>query len=323
MNTEFVDVQSPPYCALLEDEACNILQFVATALAAGQRCALVTLVEIGGSAARSLGAQMAVTQHGAYCGYVSGGCVEAVVAQEAMLAIAANRDRQVRLGKGSAYFDIVLPCGSSLLLSIHVIKQPEPIQQVLADIDRRCSVALAYDPAASRLTAIAIASDAPLCSGWVNDVFVTVYRPALRLLLCGTGLEATRLGQVACALGIETVNGLDQQPVDRFSAIVLLYHDLDRETRLLGDALRSEAFNSAASACAIKALPRRRLRRSARRSDCLDPHAMRARWRSRSWPKFCRCETPRCSDDSHRDRSGQCCCCDGVGRGPQRALQRR
>lgn len=242
MNTEFVGAQSHPYCALLEDEACNILQFVATALAAGQRCALVTLVEIGGSAARSLGSQMAVTQHGAYCGYVSGGCVEAVVAQEAMLAIAANRDRQVRLGKGSAYFDIVLPCGSSLLLYIHVIKQPEPIHQVLADLDRRCSVALAYDPVASRLTAIAIASDAPRCSGWVNDVFVTVYRPALRLLLCGTGLEATRLGQLACALGIETVNGLDRQPADRFSAIVMLYHDLDRETRLLGDALRSEAF---------------------------------------------------------------------------------
>lgn len=242
MNNPFNDAQIQPFCALVEDDATAILQFVEGALTAGQGCALVKLVDIGGSAARSLGAQMAVAEDGAYCGFVSGGCVEAIVAQEALLAIAANRDRQLRLGKGSAYFDIVLPCGSSILLAIHVVRQREPIREVLAAHHRRRAAGLAYDPVECRLTAIALSEDAQRCSGWDDDVFVTVYRPGLRLVVCGTGQEATMLARIAGALGIEMVSGLDLEPVDRSSAIVMLYHDLDRETRLLGDALRSAAF---------------------------------------------------------------------------------
>ncbi|WP_079211103.1 XdhC family protein [Brucella pituitosa] len=242
MNSQFVDAQIKPSCALVEDDATAILQFVDDLLKVGRGCALVTLVDIGGSAARSLGAQMAVAEDGAYCGFVSGGCVEAIVAREAMLAIAAQRDRQLRLGKGSDYFDVVLPCGGSILLFIHVVRNSAAIRNVLAAHQRRHAAGLAYDPVRCQLTAIAIPNHAQRCSGWDDDVFVTVYPPALRLLVCGTGLEAAMLDRAAGALGIEIISGLDREPVDEFSAIIMLYHDLDRETRLLGEALCSTAF---------------------------------------------------------------------------------
>ncbi len=159
-----------------------------------------------------------------------------------MLAIAAYHDRQLRLGKGSDYFDVVLPCASSILLAIHVVRHNEALRDVLAAHQRRRAAGLAYDPVRSQLTAIAIPDHAQHGSGWDKEVFVTVYPPALRLLLCGTGLEAAMLGRVAGALGIEVVSGLDLESVDRFSAIVMLYHDLDRESRLLGEALCSAAF---------------------------------------------------------------------------------
>jgi xanthine dehydrogenase accessory factor len=49
--------------------------------------ALATLVEIRGGAARALGSHVAVAADGRFCGYVSGGCIEAAVASEALDAM--------------------------------------------------------------------------------------------------------------------------------------------------------------------------------------------------------------------------------------------
>lgn len=89
-----------PQPALLTDDAAEILAFAREGLRSGLRCALVTLVEIRGGAARSLGAHMAVREDGLFCGFVSGGCVEAGVAAEALEAIRAGCDRRLILGRG-------------------------------------------------------------------------------------------------------------------------------------------------------------------------------------------------------------------------------
>lgn len=68
---------------VLTDDALEILQYAADAVAAGIPAALVTLVEVHGGAARQPGAQMVVLADGRYCGFVSGGCVEAAAAREA------------------------------------------------------------------------------------------------------------------------------------------------------------------------------------------------------------------------------------------------
>jgi xanthine dehydrogenase accessory factor len=82
--------------------------------AAGQRTALISLVAIDGTTPRPLGALMAVAENGAFTGYMSGGCIEQSIAKDAVQAIAEGRNRMVRYGKGSAYFDLQLPCGSGL-----------------------------------------------------------------------------------------------------------------------------------------------------------------------------------------------------------------
>jgi hypothetical protein len=48
---------------------------------------------------------------GGYWGFVSGGCTEAAVASEAIAALRVGHDRFLKLGEGSPFFDIVLPCG--------------------------------------------------------------------------------------------------------------------------------------------------------------------------------------------------------------------
>ena len=66
-----------PEQAFLTDDHRTILRFAVEALMSGKGAVLVTLVEIRGGAARPLGAQMVVREDGRYCGFVSGGCVEA------------------------------------------------------------------------------------------------------------------------------------------------------------------------------------------------------------------------------------------------------
>lgn len=79
----------------------------------GLRTALATLVAIDGSFPRALGAQMAIAEDGSAAGYISGGCLEGALISEAQDAMAEHKNRLVRYGKGSKYFDIVLPCGGS------------------------------------------------------------------------------------------------------------------------------------------------------------------------------------------------------------------
>ncbi|OOG76330.1 hypothetical protein B0E45_01015 [Sinorhizobium sp. A49] len=81
-----------PARALLTDDPIELLKFAAAAFKDSQ-VAIATLVEIRGGAARSLGSQVIVLSDGRFAGYVSGGCVEAAVAAEALLAMAEGRDR--------------------------------------------------------------------------------------------------------------------------------------------------------------------------------------------------------------------------------------
>jgi hypothetical protein len=71
--------------------------------AAGQRVALVTLVDVEGGAPRQAGAQMAIAEDGRYAGYLSGGCLEEAIVLEAQAVIARGANRLVRYGKDSPY----------------------------------------------------------------------------------------------------------------------------------------------------------------------------------------------------------------------------
>ncbi len=102
----------PPARSLMADE--DVLGDMIAWRAQGLRTALVTLVAIDGNTPRPLGAQMAVAEDQRFSGYLSGGCIEQAIALEACQAITAGQNRLVRYGKGSAYLDVQLPCGSGL-----------------------------------------------------------------------------------------------------------------------------------------------------------------------------------------------------------------
>ena len=232
-----------PRVAFISDDAIDILAFAVQSLEEGRAAALVTLVEIRGGAARRLGAQMVVRDDGFYCGFVSGGCTEAAVAADAMIALAKGMDRQLLLGEGSPFFDIVLPCGGGITLAIHVLADAAVLRQALAALDRRMPVGLLYHPGRRALCL----RKGEAQSGWDGEWFVRAYRAKPRIVVAGTPLEVGAVSRVAVAAGYETValeSGQVPSPgdLDADTAVALLFHDVDRELPVLTAALASDAF---------------------------------------------------------------------------------
>ena len=233
-----------PEPAFLTDDSAAILRFAAEALMAGQAAALVTLVEIRGGAARPLGAQMAVRDDGLYCGFVSGGCVEPAAAHEALEVIASGTDRMVRYGQGSPYFDIVLPCGGGITLSIHKLRSAQPLHAVLNATAQRQTASLHYAPASQTLRSGLADGE----TGWHDEEFAVSYQPCTRVIVFGRSMEAEATARVARAAGYEvhTSDGFDPRTsfalMDAQTAVILLYHDLNRELPILQAALAANPF---------------------------------------------------------------------------------
>lgn len=233
-----------PEQAFLTDDHRAILRFAADAVNAGMRAALVTLVDIRGGAARPSGAQMVVREDGRYCGFVSGGCVESAAAYEALDALRTGADRTVKYGEGSPFFDIVLPCGGGITLSIHLLRNATPLLAVLNALEQRLPIALRYTPATQRLEHVAYQPQ----TGWHDEAFVVGYRPCTRVIVYGRSVEAEAAARVAQAAGydVHTSDGFNPRTsfalMDADTAVILLYHDLNRELPVLQAALAANPF---------------------------------------------------------------------------------
>lgn len=225
------------------DDPAKILRFALEAFGHG-RAALATLVEIRGGAARALGAHLAVSSDGRYCGYLSGGCIEAAVAAEALDAMEEGCDRVVKYGEGSPFFDIVLPCGGGLTIAIHVLRVTEPLNTVLDQLEDRRTVALCYDEKRQTLKP---SETVPSRSGSRDGTFLTVYRPQTRVVVSGQTAEAQAVSRLAEVSGydvqlLSSSKDIGAIEIDKFTAVVLLHHDLDAEANVLERALQSPAF---------------------------------------------------------------------------------
>lgn len=243
MNDALITFMPSPVRANFADNQAEILGFAIEAAQNGGS-ALATLVEIRGGAARALGAHVAVASDGRYCGYVSGGCVEAAVAAEALEALAEKRDRIVKFGEGSPFFDIALPCGGGITIAIHVLRDTDVLKDALGDLARRKSLALGYRPETESLERI---DEIPARSGWRGKDFVCVYRPVTRVVISGQTGEAEAIRRLAEASGYDLTlvgPGASSQvsAIDACTAVVLLHHDLNLEDDLLRRALLSPAF---------------------------------------------------------------------------------
>ncbi len=93
------------------------------ALAAGQSCALATVVHVEGSSYRRPGARMLVTDDGRLTGAISGGCLEGDALRKALLAISEGKNKLVTYDttdEDDAKFGVQLGCNGI----VHILFEP-------------------------------------------------------------------------------------------------------------------------------------------------------------------------------------------------------
>ncbi|WP_206240127.1 XdhC family protein [Novosphingobium terrae] len=241
-----------------------VIPFLADAMAAGQRVALVTLVGVTGSSPRPLGSQLAVREDGASVGLISGGCVEPSLVMDAVRAIREQHCYLERYGQGSRFIDVRLPCGSGIDVWFDTGLTSEIVQDLITARASRKPVVLAIDTATGHRRLIE--GDCPAGVG-AEGVFLRAYSPPCKITIAGAGhvmvalAQLCRLSEIAVDL-VSTdrltcqllehhgfrpmqVNAwayYDWQQLDRWSGAVLLSHDHDDEADILATILGTPAF---------------------------------------------------------------------------------
>ena len=90
--------------------------------AAGQRCAVATVVAAGGSVPRPVGTSMLVSESGEVLGSLSGGCVEGAVVAAALEVMADGGTRREVFGYSAEdAFAVGLTCGGELEVHIELL----------------------------------------------------------------------------------------------------------------------------------------------------------------------------------------------------------
>ncbi len=243
----------------------NVLPWYLAQLEAGHRAALATLVRADGSSPRPVGSQIAVTQDGRHFGYITGGCAEAAIHDEAVQVIRTGTPRLLRYGEGSAFMDIQLPCGAGIDV---LISSPtlSAIEEVLSGLSARQPVAL---------NLLGDADTAPKMRGFTQDpapdeTWVKNYTPAPALQIIGRGPIVAALATLAATADFEVhvatpdtdisdasfpATAVDHMTTperyspaftDQWSAGVLLFHDHEWEPPTLLKLIRTDCFYLAA-----------------------------------------------------------------------------
>lgn len=236
----------------------------------GYQTALVTLINIEGSAPRPLGAQMAVRSDGEAVGLITGGCAEASIIEEAVVAIGNGRNRTLRYGAGSPFVDIQLPCGSGIDLRIDVLTDLAVYAAVNELRSQRRLCAVRIGPDGTAILEENEADDESEISGLARQVgesLIRYYAPSTRLLAIGRGQFVAALSQIGRLTGLETIafspeqdlladlsaegletHGLNRpqdfqfEPLDRWTAAAIGFHDHDWEPSILQHLLSSDCF---------------------------------------------------------------------------------
>jgi xanthine dehydrogenase accessory factor len=162
---------------------------------AGEEVAIATVIAARRSAPRPLGSKLVVTRSGRVFGSVSGGCVEADVAEQCQAVLAGELPRVVSYGiADDEAWSVGLPCGGEIDVFL------EPFQGA-PEIERGTSyVVVAGDDAGRRWT-----EETRARTGLDENVFAESIGPPPRLLAVGAGDIAEALCALAKPLGWRTV----------------------------------------------------------------------------------------------------------------------
>ncbi|MBY0136681.1 XdhC family protein [Paracoccus yeei] len=201
--------------------------------------ALAVIAGTQGPAYRLAGAGMVIEPDGTLHGQLSAGCIDRDVALHAAQALADGQPRRLRYGAGSPFRDLQLPCGGTLDILVEPRPDPAAVARARADLAARRMAELPLGPLQLRI------------------------RPALRCLTFGSGPEARLFADLVHATGWRTelyapdpdtlagcgfphgscLHGWPEGVAsDPHSAVVLFFHDHDREIAVLEHALARPAF---------------------------------------------------------------------------------
>lgn len=237
------------------DHAAEIIAKAASLQKQGQRFALITSIAIRGGAARDVGSLALVDKRGEMFGYLSNGCIDRDIRLRAIAAMASGAKQIVQYGEGSRFMDLKLPCGGSLEVLVDPYPDDEQIKVAAEALKNREQAVLSFS--------------APDDASHGVENYRFVYSPVFRLGIAGRGAIFRATAQAADAVGLQLhlmspdtddLNALSllrpaamhhlQSPqssislgaLDRFSALLTLFHDHDWEPQILQAALETPAF---------------------------------------------------------------------------------
>jgi xanthine dehydrogenase accessory factor len=163
--------------------------------AEGEQVALATVVATRRSAPRPLGSKLAVTASGRLYGSVSGGCVEADVAERAKAVLAGSASEVVSYGiADDEAWSVGLPCGGEIDVFVEPFAGTPPIER-----------GTSYVVVSGEKTGERWHDDALTRTELRGDVFAEAVAPAPRLVAVGAGDIAEALCALAKPLGWHTV----------------------------------------------------------------------------------------------------------------------
>lgn len=258
-------------------ETRQVFDQLAAWFAAGEPCALATVVGVQGSAYRHEGAKMVVNAHGASVGNVSGGCLEGDVREVALRVIRTGKaERRQYCGSADeiAAWDLGVGCEGVVEIFIEPVRdareaeraalaaeQPFAIATNLATCERRALVG--ENAAGPSLGELAATTDARSDA----ETFVEILLPPPRLLVVSAGDDARPLAALAASVGFRVVvadrrpglltparfpspirlvesdaAGLcEQVPLDDHSYAVVMTHNFADDTDYLRSLLSTKA----------------------------------------------------------------------------------
>ncbi|WP_312608319.1 NTP transferase domain-containing protein [Agrobacterium pusense] len=222
-----------------------------------QDCVLAVITAVHGSGWRRPGAMMCLWRDHRAVGQLTGGCIEADLALHAGKVLDDGRPLSLRYGAGSPFFDIRLPCGGGLDITLF----PFSDTQALADLEclrrARASAGLRFQPDGE------IRLDLTTPTGWDGKDFVVARKPEIRFLVLGRGEEARFFTHLARSAGYSVLN-TDQAEVeaafgsggssnrfgdqdmlllaDERAAVLTFFHEHESEVGIIASALRGPAF---------------------------------------------------------------------------------
>lgn len=240
----------------------SVVEQVVAMLKNPSAAVMAIIVGIEGPAYRPLGASMVFFEDGKRLGSLSSGCIESDLAIYAKDALVDVKTVELRYGEGSRFIDIRLPCGGGL--DILLIPKPdiEALQKLHRNLLSRQECSLKVNIKTGQIGLVETCETQSIG----NDFYIK-FVPEIKFLVFGKGPEASTFASLVNVSNYQNIlyspdeetieiaqnNGCFTQHLvsanisqieqaDKWTAIVLFFHDHDWEPEIIKQAFRTEAF---------------------------------------------------------------------------------